>query len=396
MKETMELNGTDMNNEQNWQNNSFTAEECRGEKIYFPGRNLLPRCAVMLVLDTSHSMWGEGLKDMMASLQVFYATLKQEQMMNAPMDIASVSMGENLRMLEEFTPIEQSVLPTMQIRPKGDTPIAAALQLALNKLKEQHRWYRENGLNYVAPKLLILSDGHSTDDTTSIAEEVRELVACGKLECYVVATGATPNWAVLKSIAGDKVQMPMHRKMPPALSQLGKMVSQTYEAAAMDQMASLCTAENMDVILPEIVEKAAPPSVLLDGTNIIHWDEQRTGCTLKYLMALTEYFEESGISYQVFFDASARYHLPEEERATYESLISDNPEHFRQTPAGTRADDFLLVLADAEPSGYIISNDRFRDYEDQYPWLKSERRVISGMVLNKMVFLPDMKLKISL
>ncbi len=187
MKETMELNGTDMNNEQNWQNNSFTAEESRGEKIYFPGRNLLPRCAVMLVLDTSHSMWGEGLKDMMASLQVFYATLKQEQMMNAPMDIASVSMGENLRMLEEFTPIEQSVLPTMQIRPKGDTPIAAALQLALNKLKEQHRWYRENGLN-----------------------------------------------------------------------QLGKMVSQTYEAAAMDQMASLCTAENMDVILPEIVEKAAP------------------------------------------------------------------------------------------------------------------------------------------
>ena len=37
--------------------------------------NAMPHCPVILVLDTSHSMWGQGLTDMMASLKAFYKTI---------------------------------------------------------------------------------------------------------------------------------------------------------------------------------------------------------------------------------------------------------------------------------------------------------------------------------
>ena len=33
---------------------------------------IVPHCPVMLVLDTSHSMWGKGLSDMTRSLKAFH------------------------------------------------------------------------------------------------------------------------------------------------------------------------------------------------------------------------------------------------------------------------------------------------------------------------------------
>ena len=85
--------------------------------------NAMPHCAVILVLDTSHSMWGQGFTDMMASLKAFYKTITDIQFLNAKVDIAAVSMGDNLCMLEEFTPFHSSDLPNRSIRPKGDTQL---------------------------------------------------------------------------------------------------------------------------------------------------------------------------------------------------------------------------------------------------------------------------------
>ena len=67
--------------------------------------NAMPHCPVILVLDTSHSMWGQGLTDMMVSLKAFYKTIADIQFLNAEVDIAAVSMGDNLCMLEDFTPL---------------------------------------------------------------------------------------------------------------------------------------------------------------------------------------------------------------------------------------------------------------------------------------------------
>lgn len=64
------------------------------EAELFPLENLLPHCPVILVLDTSHSMWGEGLRDLNDSIQMFYQTIRREQFPNSRIDIAAVSMGD--------------------------------------------------------------------------------------------------------------------------------------------------------------------------------------------------------------------------------------------------------------------------------------------------------------
>ena len=106
--------------------------EPRKEEILFPLENVLPHCAVILVLDTSHSMWGAGLRDMMRSLDHFYKTIQAEQFLNARIDIAAVSMGDNLRMLEEFSTAELENYLRVQQR------INAAYQGDVQKSKERY------------------------------------------------------------------------------------------------------------------------------------------------------------------------------------------------------------------------------------------------------------------
>ena len=352
--------------------------------------NAMPHCPVILVLDTSHSMWGQGLADMMSSLKAFYKTIADVQFLNAQVDIAAVSMGDNLCMLEEFTPLHSSDLPNRSIRPKGDTPIGAALELAQEALQAQISRYQTAGIAFVTPNLILLSDGKSTDDFQRAAEHIRSSVESGKLICRAVALGNDADMEALASIAGrDRVMVPNFGGMRQTFAQIGQIVSQTYEEEA-----------------PEvIIEQAAPvdqhggTEYLLDGSNILHWGASRTGISLKHLLVITDHLKKANQAFQVFFDASAPHVLKKnapQEADVYEKLLKDDPEHFCQVPAGTRADDFLLLQADANKDALILTQDLFRDHVDKYPWLKTERRVIPGMVMNNLIFFPEISLQISI
>ena len=352
--------------------------------------NAMPHCPVILVLDTSHSMWGQGLADMMSSLKAFYKTIADVQFLNAQVDIAAVSMGDNLCMLEEFTPLHSSDLPNRSIRPKGDTPIGAALELAQEALQAQISRYQTAGIAFVTPNLILLSDGKSTDDFQRAAEHIRSSVESGKLICRAIALGKDANMEALASIAGrDRVIVPNFGGMRQTFAQIGQIVSQTYEEEA-----------------PEvIIEQAAPvdqhggTEYLLDGSNILHWGASRTGISLKHLLVITDHLKKANQAFQVFFDATAPHVLKKnapQEADVYEKLLKDDPEHFCQVPAGTRADDFLLLQADANKDALILTQDLFRDHVDKYPWLKTERRVIPGMVMNNLIFFPEISLQISI
>ena len=352
--------------------------------------NAMPHCPVILVLDTSHSMWGQGLADMMSSLKAFYKTIADVQFLNAQVDIAAVSMGDNLCMLEEFTPLHSSDLPNRSIRPKGDTPIGAALELAQEALQAQISRYQTAGIAFVTPNLILLSDGKSTDDFQRAAEHIRSSVESGKLICRAIALGKDANMEALASIAGrDRVMVPNFGGMRQTFAQIGQIVSQTYEEEA-----------------PEvIIEQAAPvdqhggTEYLLDGSNILHWGASRTGISLKHLLVITDHLKKANQAFQVFFDATAPHVLRKnapQGADVYEKLLKDDPEHFCQVPAGTRADDFLLLQADANKDALILTQDLFRDHVDKYPWLKTERRVIPGMVMNNLIFFPEISLQISI
>ena len=193
----------------------------------------------------------------------------------------------------------------------------------------------------------------------------------------------------LALIAGkDHIMIPNFGGMRQTFAQIGQIVSQIYEDEAQDVLSAQTGN----------VSPRCGTEYLLDGSNIIHWNEYRNGITLKYLLAITEHLKKENQKYQVFFDASAPHVLRKQdpqEAELYEKLLKEDPEHFRQVPAGTRADDFLLLQADGNKDALILTQDLFRDHVGKYPWIKTEKRVIPGMILNDIIFFPGISMQIS-
>ena len=357
--------------------------------------SIIPHCLIILVLDTSHSMWGKGLRDLKHSLQAFYKTIGMNGMINAVVDIAAVSMGDNLTMLEDFTPLRLSKLLSINIRPKGDTPIGAALRLAMRKIKEQVNQYQLEGVEYITPQLILLSDGkNSSDDFSAEANEIQKACAEGKLICRAIAMGNSPDCQALARIAGDNVTLPKDDNLPDAFTEAGNAISVTYEAEAEKTVPCLPPAEEAvsDAKSNVSSPRTEGPEYLLDGSNIIHWNKYSKNISLECVLALTRELEKAGKSFHVYFDATTRHVLKKEcpdELQTYEHLLNDCPEHYHQVPAGTSADDFMLFLANQKPDSLIITNDQFKDHIDQYPWVKDRGRLLHGMVLDNLIFLPE-------
>ena len=354
--------------------------------------NVIPHCPVIMVLDTSHSMWGQGLADLKRSLNEFGRIMCQETFQDALIDIETIRMGENFGVLEAFTPVQDSVLTGMEIRPKGDTPLGASLSLALSELEKQLGVYRAGGVNYVQPQMIVLSDGKSSDDFSAPAQKIREMVRDGKLNCRAIALGSDPDYDALRLFAGDAVVASAGATMKESFRTVGRAVSQEYEEKVEEAIVNEFEGK----------QSAAPRTgrmFLLDGTNILYWN-QRNGVSLDCVKAITAYLKSRGEDFMAIFDATTPHVLKKKdpaEHAAYDALLQQDPEHFMQAPAGTCADVFLLEEAKTNPEAVILTQDLFRDHKYEYPEvLNQHERVISGMFLNGKVVLPSLKYSIPL
>ena len=126
-------------------------------------------------------------------------------------------------------------------------------------------------------------------------------------------------------------------------------------------------------------------SFLLDGSNIIHWEEDTRGISLDILCSITDYLKSKGKNYFVLFDATAPHRLKENNKEDFDRfnmLLKSDP-CFRVIPAGTRADEYLLEEARRDPQAVILTNDRYLDHYDKYPDVLDEGRqcVQHGMIM---------------
>ena len=124
---------------------------------------------------------------------------------------------------------------------------------------------------------------------------------------------------------------------------------------------------------------AAPPLVLVDGSNVAHSSEGAQG-QLANIRLVCDKLREEGYEPLVLVDAALRHQI--DERAEYERMVDAGS--IRQAPAGTDADYFILSFA-RELDASIVSNDRFRDRQKAFP--DAANRLIRYMVVKGEVVL---------
>ena len=110
--------------------------------------------------------------------------------------------------------------------------------------------------------------------------------------------------------------------------------------------------------------------VIVDGANVAYAERSENGDPkVSNLVAMVQTLERKGYEPTVIVDASLRHEV--DDPGQLEGLLEEL--QYRQAPAGTDADYFILETAD-RLEAYVISNDEFEGKREEYPWLY-ERRV---------------------
>ena len=99
--------------------------------VSFDPTNPDPRCACVLVLDTSGSMHGEKIDQLNQGLAAFRDSLQTDSVAQSRVEIAIVTFGP-AQLLQDFSSASQFNPPTLVA--SGDTPLGAALQQALDMI----------------------------------------------------------------------------------------------------------------------------------------------------------------------------------------------------------------------------------------------------------------------
>jgi uncharacterized protein YegL len=158
-----------------------------------------PRCAVVLLLDTSGSMQGAPIDELNAGLHDLARTLKDDTLASLRVELAVVAFGGRARALDvrgeggevplnatdAFVGALDFVPPTLAAQ--GETPMGEAVRQGLTLVRQRKELYRQHGLDYFRPWVFLITDGNPTDfGWEAAADEVQEEERRKGVSFYVV------------------------------------------------------------------------------------------------------------------------------------------------------------------------------------------------------------------
>jgi len=123
--------------------------------------------------------------------------------------------------------------------------------------------------------------------------------------------------------------------------------------------------------------RAGRDLVLIDGSNVMHWNNGTPDITIVRQVASA--LEAQGHRVVVMFDANAGYKLTNRymNAAALARAMGLNARNVVVSPKGKPADGLLLQIA-RDQGAPIITNDRFRDWHEAFPHCDQPGRLIRG------------------
>ncbi len=156
-----------------------------------------PRCACLLLLDTSGSMSGTPIQELNSALVNFKDELVADSLAMKRVEIAIISFGP----VKIETPFETtSNFYPPNLHASGDTPLGAAIREGIEMVRKRKEEYSANGISYYRPWIFLITDGAPTDDWQSAAAAIREGENSKSFAFFAVGV-SDANMDILKQIS---------------------------------------------------------------------------------------------------------------------------------------------------------------------------------------------------
>jgi uncharacterized protein YegL len=195
-----------------------------------------PRCACLLLLDTSESMKGDKIRELNAGLVEFALQLRADAMASKRVEVAVVTFGP-VEVVQQFVTADSFLAP--DLKATGNTPMGAAILRAAELIAQRKKAYRENGIGYYRPWIFMISDGAPTDDVRRAQDVIKQSEKSKSFMFYSVGVSG----ADMNALANISVRQPLRLK-GLAFNQLFVWLSHSLSSVSRSQTSDTPPLEN--------------------------------------------------------------------------------------------------------------------------------------------------------
>ena len=139
------------------------------------------------------------LDELQKGLEHLFRSIKEDDMAVDAAEIAIVGFDEEAKVLLDFDHVENQSVP--HLNADGDnTAIGEGVKLALKMLEERKELYKETGVQYFQPWLVLMTDGENNVNPQALAtatQTASKLVNEKKLTIFPIGIGAEADMATL-------------------------------------------------------------------------------------------------------------------------------------------------------------------------------------------------------
>lgn len=151
--------------------------------------NPTPRVPVSLCIDTSGSMSGAPIEELVRGVNLFYDAIDEDDDARDSAEINIVEFNSAAGLVHDFASIER-LQRISSLTASGATAMGAGVNLALDSLEKRKATYSGSGVLYYQPWLVLMTDGAPTDNIDLAVKRVVDLVDAKKLTVFPIGIGA--------------------------------------------------------------------------------------------------------------------------------------------------------------------------------------------------------------
>ena len=165
-----------------------------------------PRCACVLLLDTSGSMYGEPIQRLNEGIKLLKDSLMENPLSRRRVEIAVVTFDSSVTVVQDFVTADDFNPPSLTAH--GLTHLGEGMMKALDLVESRKEVYKRNGIEYYRPWIFLITDGEPQGESPAQVQEVTLRIKDAEAKKKVAVFGVGVENANLEKLQSILVREP--------------------------------------------------------------------------------------------------------------------------------------------------------------------------------------------